>query len=63
MSVFENDFDIKKYIEDRLLEISSLDNRRDYRDMMLRVFYHMYEDIEEKYNMLEHKVMMEIHGY
>lgn len=60
MSVFENDFDIKKYIEDRLLEISSLDNRRDYRDMMLRVFYHMYEDIEEKYNMLEHKVMMEM---
>lgn len=63
MSIFEKDFDMKGYIEDRLLEIPNLDSRRDFRDLMLRVFTNLYNEVEEQYHALEYRVLNELPTY
>lgn len=63
MSIFEKDFDMKRYIEDRLLEIPNLDSRRDFRDLMLRVFTNLYNEVEEQYQALEYRVLNELPTY
>lgn len=53
---FEDHFDYHKYIEDRLLEVEDLNERKELKEVMRKTLLPFYEQVEEAYRLLEEKL-------
>lgn len=56
MRFFEDGFDYQKYIEDRLLEVGNLSERKELKEVMGRTLLPFYEQAEEAYRELEQRL-------
>ena len=56
MRFFEDGFDYKKYIDERLLEIGDLDKRSQIRNAVGGMLLPFYEHIEESYRNIEDRM-------
>lgn len=57
MHFFEDGFDYHKYIEDRLLEVGDLNERKELKEVMRKTLLPFYEQVEEAYRLLEEKLL------
>ncbi len=57
MHFFEDHFDYHKYIEDRLLEVEDLNERKELKEVMRKTLLPFYEQVEEAYRLLEEKLL------
>lgn len=55
---FEDNFDYRKYVEDRLLEVGNLNERKELKEVMFKTLLPFYEQIEEAYGLLEEKLLL-----
>lgn len=55
--IFEQDFDPEKYMNDRLLEVTDDTERRQLRNLMDSFFTPFYQYMEEKYEILERRML------
>lgn len=58
-SIFESDFDMERYIDNRLLEIEDLEERVSTRALLTGVFSELYEHMREEYGKLESNMQKE----
>lgn len=56
MRFFEDNFDYHRYIEDRLLEVGNLSERKELREVMFKTLLPFYEQAEEAYRELEQRL-------
>lgn len=60
MRVFDEDFDMREYIQKRLLEIEDLESRRVFKDIVGKLFLELHDEIEKEYTALEARVFEEV---
>lgn len=53
---FEDGFDYKKYIDERLLDVKDIDERQQLRNVVADMLIPFYERIEEQYKQIEDRV-------
>lgn len=58
-SVFKTKLEFSSYVEKRLLEVTDLQQRRQLRESLNHVFFHLYEHVELEYQALEQRILME----
>ena len=52
MHFFEDGFDYHKYIEDRLLEVGDLNERKELKEVMRKTLLPFYEQVEEALSLI-----------
>ena len=53
---FEDGFDYKKYIDERLLDVKDIDERQQLRKIVADMLVPFYERIEEQYRQIEDRM-------
>jgi len=56
---FEDGFDYKKYIDDRLLEVQDIEERHLLRSVMAEMLIPFYENVEESFKQIENRLFRE----
>ena len=59
MGIFDSDFDIEKYIQQRILELDNLENRELFKVIVGNSTLELYNHIKEEYAALEQRVFDE----
>lgn len=60
---FEDGFDYKKYIDDRLLEVQDIEERYQLRTVMSEMLIPFYENVEESFKQIENRLFHENSEY
>ena len=59
MGIFDSDFDIENYVRQRIPEMSDLDNRELFKNIMSSSVVELYKHIKTEYDALEERVFKE----
>lgn len=59
-SILNNQFDMEKYINQRLLEVKGLEERVMLKEVLNDLFLELYNNVEKQYLDLEHRVFNEV---
>jgi hypothetical protein len=60
MRLFDEEFDMRRYVQKRLLEIDNLESRRVFKSVVEGLFLELYDEIEAEYKGLEQRVFAEV---
>ena len=59
MGIFDSDFEINKYIQEKIPELNQLENRELFKDIVSGVVTELYKQVKSEYDQLETRVFSE----
>lgn len=59
INFFEDGFDYKKYIDERMLEVQNIEERHQLRNIMAEMLIPFYEHVDASYKQIEDRMLLE----